>query len=220
MSAATGLGIAVHNTSGYWSEQVVADGVPRASDRMPENSAASTDLQSLDRFQVDVEQLGCRAALQSRPDGIDLRTQLASRILRSKYPSPRIRVVVNHCIARASQAVIEAGADVLARLGTRLADFIEHRDEDYDREGLADRIWLYSTAIAQADRTDAKLSARFIRELRAWLQIDDPFIRESVANAIGQIRATELRASLKTVRAQERNAIVREAIDDALTELR
>ncbi len=177
-----------------------------------------TSSNHFEHFEADVRRLGASMERYSERHGPAFRRRLAQIVQESEIPNRLIACVVDHCCDRPSQTKIEDCADVLGMTAQRLVSFVENRDLEYcNHLSFEDRVWLYATAMSWAD--DSPTRQRRVNILTRWLKEDDSAVRESAANALGALGATEAAAALRSALAAEEDSATHEAIADALEDV-
>lgn len=178
---------------------------------------SNTWMQLFEHFEAEVQKLGASKDRYSERTGPEFRRRLARGIRESDHPHRRIAAVVGHACLSPSQVKIEDSADVLSHVGYRLVSFIEDKDAEYFNQAsmaFDDRVWLYAAALSWM--CDKETRQRRIEILCRWLANDDSSIRESAANALGTLDASEAKQKLADALEDEEDEATRDAIADAL----
>lgn len=243
----TSFGILVDNETGdeVWvpanddSTQWEVSGSSQTSNRSRQvidwrEEPDSTVNKSFEHFEADVDRYFSELNGGHAQHSNTRIKQLVKQILESSDPFKRIRTIVEYCCLRPTQDRIIKGAYLLARVPKQVVEFIRKKDDrtfgtprPFYSEPPApvtgspiprhSRYWLYTQIPSLIN--DSQNRSPFVELLHDWLKDTDSGIREGSAITLGEVGDQSTIARLHEALEAERDASVRDAIQDSVRDL-
>lgn len=185
--------------------------------------ADSTNNHPFEHFEADVVRYFSKLNGGHVQDSDARIKQLVKQILESSDPSRRISTIVEICCRQPTQDRIDKGACLLARMPQHVVEFLRNKDEtDFGQVAgypipRHSRYWLYTQIPPLVN--DPQSRRVFVALLHDWLKDTNSEIREGSAITLGEVGDKSTIARLHEALEAEKDASVRDAIQDSLRDL-
>lgn len=198
------------------------------------DEADSTKNDPFEHFEADVDRYFSEIGSGNAQHSDARIKQLVKQILECRDPYRRISTIVEYCCLRPTQDRIIKGACLLARVPQQVLEFIRKKDDTtfgtpgpFSPEPPApvtgspiprhSRYWLYTQIPSLIN--DSQNRSPFVELLHDWLKDSNSEIREGSAITLGEIGDELTIARLNEALEAEKDASVRDAIQDSLRDL-